>query len=96
MDTGLDKKGLEELAEEGYIRQKRQKKKANPKISLEAYTSSTGTEFFVGKNNTQNDYLTWYLLNFALWHEMWIEGDQPTPALDHIPSLASLGLSVVG
>jgi asparagine synthase (glutamine-hydrolysing) len=22
----------------------------------------------------RNDYLTWYLLNFALWHELWIEG----------------------
>jgi asparagine synthase (glutamine-hydrolysing) len=21
-----------------------------------------------------NDYLTWYLFNFALWHELWIEG----------------------
>ena len=59
----------EELAEEGYIRQKRQKKKANPKISLEAYTSSTGTEFFVGKNNTQNDYLTF---KFARRDEIWL------------------------
>lgn len=23
----------------------------------------------------RNDYLTWYLLNFALWHELWIEGN---------------------
>lgn len=59
----------EELAEEGYIRQKRQKKKANPKISLEAYTSSTGTEFFVGKNNTQNDHLTF---KFARRDEIWL------------------------
>lgn len=35
-----------------------------------------------------NDYLTWYLLNFALWHELWIEG-QP---LQEVPSLAALGL----
>jgi asparagine synthase (glutamine-hydrolysing) len=58
------------------------------------------TDYFdptiVQKMVSRNDYLTWYLLNFALWHEMWIEGSQPTPALDHVPSLASLGLSVVG
>ncbi|WP_214827031.1 Rqc2 family fibronectin-binding protein [Exiguobacterium algae] len=59
----------EELAEQGYIRQKRQKKKASTKISLEAYTSSTGTEFFVGKNNTQNDYLTF---KFARRDEIWL------------------------
>lgn len=59
----------EELAEQGYIRQKRQKKKVNPKVSLEAYTSSTGTEFFVGKNNTQNDHLTF---KFARRDEIWL------------------------
>lgn len=59
----------EELADGGYLRQKRQKKKANPKISLEAYTSSTGTDFFVGKNNTQNDHLTF---KFARRDEIWL------------------------
>jgi len=23
----------------------------------------------------RRDELAWYLLNFALWHEMWIEGE---------------------
>jgi asparagine synthase (glutamine-hydrolysing) len=27
----------------------------------------------------QRDELAWYLLNFALWHEMWIEGQPETP-----------------
>jgi asparagine synthase (glutamine-hydrolysing) len=36
-----------------------------------------------------NDYLTWYLLNFALWHELWIEGE----AAQDVPSLEGLGLS---
>jgi asparagine synthase (glutamine-hydrolysing) len=36
-----------------------------------------------------NDYLTWYLLNFALWHELWIEGE----AVPDVPSLEVLGLS---
>jgi asparagine synthase (glutamine-hydrolysing) len=37
----------------------------------------------------RNDYLTWYLLNFALWHELWIEGR----VADGVPSLAALGLA---
>ena len=36
-----------------------------------------------------NDYLTWYLLNFALWHELWIEGE----AAQGVPTLDSMGLS---
>ena len=36
----------------------------------------------------QNDYLTWYLLNFALWHELWIEGVPP----QSLPSLETIGL----
>nr|WP_300997858.1 NFACT RNA binding domain-containing protein [Exiguobacterium sp.] len=59
----------EELAEGGYIRQKHQKKKQTKKITLEGYTSSTGTEFFVGKNNTQNDHLTF---KFARRDEIWL------------------------
>lgn len=59
----------EELAEGGYIRQKRQKKKQTAKVALEGYTSSTGIEFFVGKNNTQNDYLTF---KFARRDEIWL------------------------
>ncbi|WP_456271596.1 Rqc2 family fibronectin-binding protein [Bacillus sp. AK031] len=50
----------EELAEEGYIRAKseKKKKKSNDKPQLEAYVSSDGTAILVGKNNKQNDYLT--------------------------------------
>ncbi|TCI55883.1 fibronectin/fibrinogen-binding protein [Exiguobacterium sp. SH1S21] len=59
----------EELAEGGYIRQKRQKKKQTAKVALEGYTSSTGIEFYVGKNNTQNDYLTF---KFARRDEIWL------------------------
>ncbi len=59
----------EELAEGGYIRQKRQKKKQTAKVALEGYTSSTGVEFYVGKNNTQNDYLTF---KFARRDEVWL------------------------
>lgn len=59
----------EELAEGGYIRQKRQKKKQTAKIALEGYTSSTGIEFYVGKNNTQNDHLTF---KFARRDEIWL------------------------
>ncbi|TCI72361.1 fibronectin/fibrinogen-binding protein [Exiguobacterium sp. SH0S7] len=59
----------EELAEGGYIRQKRQKKKQTAKVALEGYTSSTGIEFYVGKNNTQNDHLTF---KFARRDEIWL------------------------
>jgi predicted ribosome quality control (RQC) complex YloA/Tae2 family protein len=50
----------EELAEEGYIKAKhdKKKKKNNEKPQLESYTSSDGATILVGKNNKQNDYLT--------------------------------------
>ncbi|RIW36352.1 fibronectin/fibrinogen-binding protein [Bacillus salacetis] len=50
----------EELAEEGYIKAKHEKKKKknNEKPQLESYLSSDGTTILVGKNNKQNDYLT--------------------------------------
>lgn len=56
----------EELIEQGYIRnrtkkQRKQKKKKNP--SLQCYTSSEGIPIYVGKNNTQNEYLTSRLAN---------------------------------
>jgi predicted ribosome quality control (RQC) complex YloA/Tae2 family protein len=52
----------EELIEQGYIRERglkrgtKKKKKDNPAILC--YTSSEGIPIFVGKNNTQNDYVT--------------------------------------
>ncbi|MDQ0206415.1 putative ribosome quality control (RQC) complex YloA/Tae2 family protein [Alkalicoccobacillus murimartini] len=52
----------EELMEEGYIKRKQSKKphkkKKEVKPQLERYVSTTGLEFLVGKNNTQNEYLT--------------------------------------
>ena len=50
----------EELAEQGYLKNKHNKntgkKKQTP--AIEQYVSSDGTTIFVGKNNKQNDYLT--------------------------------------
>ncbi|KIL50413.1 hypothetical protein KP77_17880 [Jeotgalibacillus alimentarius] len=50
----------EELAEEGYMKAKKQKKKKSKpqKPVLEEYIASSGTLILVGKNNKQNDYLT--------------------------------------
>lgn len=51
----------EELAEQGYLKQRggaaaRKKKRTRP--ALLCYTSSENVPIYVGKNNTQNDYLT--------------------------------------
>ncbi|WP_100404532.1 Rqc2 family fibronectin-binding protein [Bacillus solitudinis] len=62
----------EELIEEGYIRrrQKQQKKKKKEeKPQLDRYTSSTGIDFYAGKNNKQNEYLT---TRFARQDEIWL------------------------
>ncbi|MFC5603008.1 Rqc2 family fibronectin-binding protein [Sporosarcina koreensis] len=49
----------EELAEAGLMRARRGRKKQKPKKpSPESYVSSTGIPISVGKNNKQNDYLT--------------------------------------
>ncbi|GAA4871030.1 tRNA modification protein RqcH [Paenibacillus vulneris] len=51
----------EELVEQGYIRdrgKKSRKKKPNQKPSLSCFTSTEGIPIYVGKNNTQNEYLT--------------------------------------
>lgn len=51
----------EELEEQGYLRsrgKKGRKKKPNQKPLLSCYTSSEGVPIYVGKNNTQNEYLT--------------------------------------
>ncbi|MTV20691.1 Rqc2 family fibronectin-binding protein [Staphylococcus delphini] len=48
----------EELAEQGFIKQKKQqKKKKQQKIQLQSYVSTDGDTILVGKNNKQNDYL---------------------------------------
>ncbi|HEX5565312.1 MAG TPA: NFACT family protein, partial [Sporosarcina sp.] len=49
----------EELAELGYLRARKGKKKKKPtKPQPESYESSSGIPISVGKNNKQNDYLT--------------------------------------
>lgn len=51
-----------ELAEQGYVRRragkKDAKKKKADKISVARFTSSEGVAIYVGKNNTQNEYVT--------------------------------------
>lgn len=52
----------EELVELGYMRARRSKKKSKPKKPApEAFVSSAGIPISVGKNNKQNDYLTFKL-----------------------------------
>ncbi|NHM92532.1 MULTISPECIES: NFACT family protein [Staphylococcus] len=49
----------EELAEQGFVKQRKQKKaKKSKQITLQTYISSDGDTIQVGKNNKQNDYLT--------------------------------------
>lgn len=41
----------------------------------------------------RRDYLTWYLLNFVLWHELWIDDTvSQGAAVQSVPSLAAMGL----
>jgi predicted ribosome quality control (RQC) complex YloA/Tae2 family protein len=51
----------EELIEQGYLRRRGKvirKKRKNDRPSLTCFTSSEGIPIYVGKNNTQNEYLT--------------------------------------
>lgn len=49
----------EELAEQGYMKAQKSKKKKKPqKPNVEHYISSAGIPISVGKNNKQNDYVT--------------------------------------
>lgn len=60
----------EELAEQGYLKMKKSKRrKKSTKPQPEQYISSTGTRISVGKNNKQNDYLTFKI---AQRHEIWM------------------------
>lgn len=60
----------EELAEQGYLRLRASKKKKKPtKPTPEIFTSSTGVKISVGKNNKQNDYLTFKI---AKRNEIWL------------------------
>ncbi|MEK4228675.1 Rqc2 family fibronectin-binding protein [Solibacillus sp. FSL H8-0538] len=60
----------EELAEQGYLRLRASKKKKKPtKPTPEEFTSSTGIKISVGKNNKQNDFLTFKI---AKRNEIWL------------------------
>lgn len=82
----------DELSELGYMRargkQKKQKKK-QPKP--ETYYSSTGVQISVGKNNKQNDYLTFKMANrYDIWlHTKDIPGSHVVIHHDH-PDEATL------
>jgi len=63
-----------ELAEQGFAKKRtNSKNNKNKKASKQAkplhYTSSDGYDMYVGKNNTQNDYLT---LRFASPRDIWL------------------------
>ena len=60
-----------ELAEQGFAKRRpgSKNKKASKASKPLMYTSSDGFEMYVGKNNTQNDYLT---LRFARANDIWM------------------------
>ena len=60
----------EELADQGYMKLKKSKRrKKSTRPQPEEYISSTGTRISVGKNNKQNDYLTFKI---ARKNEIWM------------------------
>lgn len=62
----------DELIEQGYVRRRSKapkRKKKNERPTLTCYISSEGVPIYVGKNNTQNDYLTSRL---ASPHDTWL------------------------
>ncbi len=60
----------EELADLGYLKARRVKKKSKSKKPVpESYRSSAGIKISVGKNNKQNDYLTFKI---AARNEVWL------------------------
>ena len=58
----------EELAEYGYIRRKAEKKKSSQKSRPYHYRTKDGYDIYVGKNNFQNDELTFH---FAEGNDWW-------------------------
>ena len=72
LDIALEENDLvqikEELIEYGYIRRKRTDKKAKSKSKPFHYRSSDGYDIYVGKNNYQNDELTF---KFATGNDWW-------------------------
>ena len=57
-----------ELSEQGFLKQRSVKKKTYSESSPLHFVSSDGFDIYVGKNNTQNDYLT---LKFANKRDLW-------------------------
>ncbi len=63
-----------ELTDEGYIKRSKTGKKEAKKVSKPMhFVSSDGFDIYVGKNNTQNDYLT---LKFANSQDIWFHTKQ--------------------
>ena len=58
----------EELSEQGYLRAKKDKKKAQKPVPPHRFVSSDGCEILVGRNNRQNDQLT---LKQARKNDIW-------------------------
>lgn len=77
LDIALDEDDLagvkEELANTGYIRRKYTKKKVKLKNTPLHYISSDGYHMYVGKNNLQNDELTF---RFAVGNDWWFHAKQ--------------------
>ncbi|MCR5357642.1 MAG: NFACT family protein [Lachnospiraceae bacterium] len=71
LDTALNESDLSdirrELAESGYIRKKGPGKTREQKSRPIHYLSSDGFHIYVGKNNYQNDYITFKLANGSDW-----------------------------
>ena len=63
----------EELIESGYMRRKYTKKKVKIKNQPLHYISSDGLHMYVGKNNLQNDELTFH---FAVGNDWWFHAKQ--------------------
>ena len=63
----------EELTESGYIKRKSMKKKARVKNTPLHYISSDGYHIYIGKNNLQNDELTFH---FAEGNDWWFHAKQ--------------------
>ena len=68
----------EELTDFGYIRKKRNEKRAKSKSKPFHYISSDGFHMYVGKNNFQNDELTFQFSSGSDW---WFHGQHPGPHL---------------
>lgn len=72
LDNAMDISSIEEIRQElyglGYIKKRRQSVKVQ-KSNPYHYRSSDSFDIYVGKNNTQNDYLT---LRFAVASDIWM------------------------